>query len=90
MSVEAAPTRLSKQRRRRLDEAEAALVELARLDAQVGEIIHGEAEAAFGERGQALVLDRPHGAHRFLGEFEHQRRRDGAVGLGEFQKPREA
>ncbi len=32
------------------------------------------------------MLDRPHGAHRALREFEHQRRRDGAIGFHEFEK----
>ena len=80
---------VEQQRRRHLDEAEAALVQFARIDAQIGEIVHGEAEAALGERGQALVLDRPHGADRALGELEHQRRRDRAVGLDEFEQVRQ-
>ena len=36
------------------------------------------------------MFDRPHGAHRALGEFEHQRRRDGAIGFHEFEKFRKS
>ena len=81
---------VEQQGRRRLDEAEAALVQFARLEAKIGEIVDGEAKSALGERRQALVLDRSHGAHRALGELEDQQGRDRAVGLGEFEQLREA
>ena len=80
---------VEQQRGRRLDEAETALGHFAWLDAKIGEIVHGEAKSPLGQRRQALVLDRPHGADRALGELEHQRRRDRAVGLDEFEQLRE-
>src|SRR5580692_1021587 len=49
------PDAIEQQGRRRLDETEAALIELARLDPQIGEIVDREAIAAFGKRGEALV-----------------------------------
>ena len=60
---------------RHLQEAERAVGQLLRLHAQVGDVIHGEAEAALGQRRQAFVLDRPEGAIGALREFEHQRGR---------------
>ena len=60
---------VEQQRRRRLDEAEAAVGELARLDAQIGQPVEREPEAELAERRQAFVLDRPHGADRGLREF---------------------
>ena len=74
---------VEQQRGRHLDEAEAALGELARLHAQVGHVVHREAEAEIGERGDAGLLDRPHLAHRALGELEHQIGREHAVRLEE-------
>ena len=81
---------VEQQRGRHLDEAEAAVGEFARLDPQVGDVVEREAEAALGERREAL--DARSGPCRAIGalrEFEHQRRRDRAVGVEEIEELRE-
>ena len=50
------------QRRRHLDVADAALAEVARLDAQVGDLVDAEPEAELAQRREAFRFERPHGA----------------------------
>ena len=69
-----------------LDVAEAARREIARLDPQVLQVVEREPEAAVGQRGQRLVLDRAGGAQRALRELEHERRRDRAIGVEEIEQ----
>ena len=47
------------------------------------DVVHREAEAEVGERGDALLLDRPHPAHGVLRELEHQIGRERAIGFEE-------
>ena len=49
---------VEQQRGRHLDEADAAVGELARLDPEVGDVIDREAEAALRQRGEVFGLDR--------------------------------
>ena len=67
---------------------EALIGKVARLDAQIVDVIHREAEAAAAERAEALGLDRPHVAHAGLRDLEHQRRSERAVRFHEFQELR--
>ena len=69
-----------------LDVAEAARREVARLDPQVLQVVEREPEAAVGQRGQQLVLHRAGGAQSALGELEHDRRRDRAIGVEEVEE----
>src|SRR6185295_732386 len=73
------------QRGGNLDEAESALGKLARLDAQVGDVTYRETEAEIGERREAFLLDRSHGAHRAWRELENEMGRHHAVGLKEIR-----
>ena len=43
------PDPIEQERRRHLDEAEAALVQIARVNAKVGKIVHRKTETSFGE-----------------------------------------
>ena len=86
MDVGGGIVRVEQQVARHLDEAEAARRKLARLDPQVLQVVEREPEAAVGQRGEPLVLDRAGGAQRALREFEHERRRDRAVGIEEIEQ----
>jgi len=72
MSFETTPTRLNNSVAGALTKRKPALIQFAGVDAQIGETVDRETETALGQGGEALMFDRPHGAHRALGEFEHQ------------------
>jgi hypothetical protein len=57
-------------------------------DPKIGEIVHGKSKSALGQRGKAFVLDRAHVADRVLGELEHQRWCERAVGLDKLEQLR--
>src|SRR5262249_47164911 len=57
---------------RNLEKTERAVGEFIRLHVQIGDMIHGKAEAAFGKRRQTLVFDGTEVAIGLLREFEHQ------------------
>ena len=80
---------IEQQRRRHLDEADAAVGEFARLDPQVGDVIDREAEAALRQGREMLGLGRAQIAERRLLEFEHEGRRQRAVGFEEIEALRE-
>ena len=80
---------IEQQRRRHLDEADAAVGEFARLDPQIGDVIDRETVTSLRQRREMLGLDRAEIAERRLLEFEHERRRQRPVGLEEIQALRE-
>ena len=80
---------IEQQRGRNLDEAHAAIGQFARLDPQIGDVVDREAVAARCQRRQMLALDRPQIAERALLEFEHEGRRQRAVGFEEVEALRE-
>ena len=80
---------IEQQRRRHLDEADAAVGEFPRLDPQIRDMIDREAVAALRQRGEMLGLGRAELAECRLLEFQHEGRRQRAVGLEEIEALRE-
>ncbi len=80
------PASIEQQLGRHFEEAERALAQLVRVDAKIGDVVHREAEAALGKRGQGFVLDRAEIADRGLPELEHQVWRERAVGVHEIDE----
>ena len=80
---------IEQQRRRHLDEADAAVGQFARLDPQVGDMIDREAVAALRQGREMFGLGRAQLAERRLLEFEHERGRQRAIGFEEIQALRE-
>ncbi len=76
---------VEQQRRRHLDEADAAISELARFEAEVSDMIDREPVAALRQRREVLALDWAEIAEGGLLELEHEGRRQRAVGLEEVE-----
>ena len=75
---------------RHFEETERAAGQFLRLHAQVGDMVHGEAEAPFGQRRQAFMFERSEIAISGLREFEHQRVAERAIGFHEIEQLLEA
>ena len=86
MSVCAPATLLSSSLAGTLRKRNERSAKLVRLHVQIGDVIHGEAEAALGERRQAFVLDRAESAIGLLRELEHQRGCERAIGIHEIEE----
>ena len=80
---------IEQQCRRHLDEPDATVGEVARLDPQVGDVIDREAVPALRQRGEILDFGRAEVTERRLLEFEHEGRRQRPIGLEEVEALRE-
>ena len=90
MNVGAGGGRLAEQNRRRhFDIADAALAEIARFHAQIGDGIHAEQVAELAQCRQALGLQRPRSAQCALPQFQDEGGPERPVGVHELQDFRE-
>src|SRR3954468_24072580 len=80
---------IEQQRRRHLDEADAAVGQFPRFEPEIRDMVDREAVAALRQRRQVLGLGRPDIAERRLLEFEYEGGRQRAIGPEEIEALRE-